>query len=278
MKSLLKTRSAIRHADWPYIIQQFTYYLLLILLASLFFDGNQLVIAAVILTAFLLMVTFFHIYRLQKSESEALAHKFQALSEIQNLLEIRAPMPPMTGWAATPELSVTLLKEIIRNKPKLIVGLGSGVTTLINGYALEKYVPDGQLYSFEHNSKFAGKTTAEAELHGLGKIINILTAPLKTTEVEGASYNWYDQDQFNLPGPIEMLVVDGPPLQTQKFARFPALPLLADKLSANATIIIHDTNRKEETEIIRLWLNEFPEFYAEKLNTDKGITILRRGS
>lgn len=211
-------------------------------------------------------------------KTEHLQHKIQAIGELQKLLPFRAPLQPMTGWAATPELAVTVLRQIIINKPERVVELGSGVTTLINGYALEKYNPDGKLISLDHDSQYAEITRQEIKQHGLETYVDLRIAPLIDITLNGESYKWYDLSRFNPHSKIDLLIVDGPPVSTIKFARYPALPLLADHLSTRCRIIIHDTNREEETEIVNRWLSEFPEFTADIRETDKGITVLSRQS
>jgi hypothetical protein len=99
---------------------------------------------------------------------------------------------------------------------------------------------------------------------------------LKKLKANCEDFKWYDLSDFATESRIDLLIVDGPPVSTVRFARYPALPLLADYLSKQCTIINHDTNRKEETGIVKRWLKEFPEFTADIRQTDKGITILTR--
>ena len=266
----------IRHADWPFILVHLFVYIVLMVTVGWVLNGAAEVGGFFLLTAFLLLVTLFHLYRLRRMESEHLQHKVQAIGEIQKLLPIRAPINPMTGWAATPELAITVLRQIILKKPSTIVELGSGVTTVINGYGLEKYNPEGNLYSLDHDEAYAGVTRQEIEMHGLSQYVKLTHAPLKDIEVKGQSFHWYDLSQFAPEMNIDLLIVDGPPVETVEFARYPALPLFHDLLAETCTIIIHDTNRTQETEIVERWLREYPDFTASIKHTDKGISILTR--
>ena len=247
-----------------------------IIAAALLLDQTAETAAFFILTVFLLLFSLSHFYRAFKEESEHLQYKIQAISEIQKLLPLRLPLRPMTGWAATPELAVTVLRQIIFNKPQTIVELGSGITTLINGYGLEKYNPSGKLISLDHDKDYAEITRKELNQHGLGTYIDLHVAPLIDTDLDGEQFKWYDLSDFPEDAKIDLLIVDGPPVSTVKFARYPALPLLADHLSENCKIIIHDTNREEESGIVSRWLEEFPEYTADIRQTDKGIAILSR--
>lgn len=266
----------IKHSDWPYILQIFSLYIILSTVAIVGLAGVYQLFILLFLTAFLIVLTIVHHYRLQREESEYQHYKIQAIGEIQKLLSFRAPLPAMNGWAATPELSVTVLKEIIRNKPNIIVELGSGVTTLINAYGLEKYNPKGRVISIDHDAEYANITKNEFELHGLQKVVDLRVAPLKTVNVNNSSHVWYDSAVLKFEQKIDLLIVDGPPVKTEKYARYPALPLLNQYLSESCTIIIHDTKRSQESTIIKKWIQEFPSFREEKLRTDKGISILSR--
>lgn len=277
MKSLFKITHGVRHADWPFIIQSFFFYLLFLTAGAYYFENSETIILyAIALSSFFLLTTLFHIYRLLKKEFGLLQYKTQAIQEIYQLLPIRAPIPPMTGWSATPELAIRVIKLIQTHKPKTIVELGSGVTTLLSGYALERFHPEGKLISIDHDPVYSDKTLNKIHLHKLEKFVELRKAPLTMTVLNGKKWNWYGTDQFHFDKPIDLLIVDGPPVKTQKNARYPALPLLFDHLSQSSVIIIHDTLRNAESEITEKWLEIFPVFEKESFSTEKGITILQK--
>jgi len=276
MAEIFSFQNKIKHADWPYILQTFFFYFVLVALGSLFFSGVAYTIYLLAVTLFFIILSLFHVYRLSIVEREQLQYKTQVFNEIYKLLPVRAPLPPMTGWAATPELSAFLLKTIQKYRPATIVEIGSGITTLISGYSLEKFNIDGKIISFDHDPLFASKTEDEIKLHGLSDKVEIRIAPLKKVTIENEEWLWYSTDKIKFDQPIDLVVVDGPPVKTQKNARYPALPLLYDHLSENAVVVMHDTNRSEETAIINLWLEKFEDFTVEKFHSEKGITLLKR--
>jgi len=277
MKNVFSPTLKIKHADWPFILQLLIAFAILISLSNYFLEGFILNSVLLLLTIFFVTLAIVHHYRLQREELEYSHYKIQAIGEIQKLLSFRAPLSPMIGWAATPELAVSVLKEVIRKKPSTIVELGSGVTTIINGYALEKYNPAGRLISIDHDENFAAKTQKEVDLHGLNEFTEIRTSPMESIDVGGKTHQWYSPSTLQFDNKIDLLIVDGPPVKTEKHARYPALPMLYEHLSEICSIIIHDTKRVPESTIISHWLDEFPEFEQEVINTDKGVTILRRG-
>ncbi|MDZ7755547.1 class I SAM-dependent methyltransferase [Rhodohalobacter sp.] len=277
MTEIFSIQNKIKHADWPYILQTLFFYFVLVAVGRLIFSGMAFTIFLLTVTLFFIILSQFHIYRLWDAEREHLQHKTQVLNEIYKLLPIRAPLPSMTGWAATPELSSFLLKSIQKYRPATIVEIGSGVTTLISGYSLEKFNIDGKIISFDHDPQFAAKTMDEIKLHGLSDKVDIRIAPLEKVTIDNIEWEWYSTDKIKFDQPIDLLVVDGPPVKTQKNARYPALPLLYKYLSENAVVIMHDTNRVDESTIIKLWQEKFEDFTVEKFHTEKGITLLKRG-
>jgi hypothetical protein len=69
---------------------------------------------------------------------------------------------------------------------------------------------------------------------------------------------WYDPAALDgLPERgVELLIVDGPP--AARGSRYPALPLLADRLAPGAAILLDDTDREGERKAVERWSDEFP--------------------
>lgn len=201
--------------------------------------------------------------------------QLESLINIQNVLNIRFPLPKMRNWAISPDFAELLLREVLIRKPENIVEFGSGVSTLITGYALEMN-KKGKLTSFEHDMFYGKKTIQNLMLHGLEEFVEVISAPIADFTINNRDVKWYSVDETKVPAKIDMLVVDGPPARTDKEARYPALPYLIDHLADDAIVIMDDGIRQEEREICRRWLEEFPEFESEYVETEKGAFILRR--
>lgn len=276
MIDLFKLQLQIRHDDWPFILQGFLTFFVLSILGYFFFSDGPFEYFLLVISLLFLILTAVHFNNIRKKDLQHFQYKVQAISELSQLLPIRAPMPAMIGWAATPELALNVYKIIEAEKPKKIVELGSGVTTIVSAYALEKFNPDGRVHSFDHDSDFADKTRGELKHHQLEKFVTIVNSPLKDISLNNKKWKWYDIDFSIIDKFIDLLIIDGPPLETQKNARYPALPSFYSKLSDNAVVIFHDTNRKTESKTVDIWLKEFPDFVHTSLRTEKGITIFRR--
>jgi predicted O-methyltransferase YrrM len=201
--------------------------------------------------------------------------QIQSLLSLFSLMHITHPLPPMRGAAILPDLANVLLSLVLERKPDLVVEAGSGVSTLIIAYAL-RHVGKGRLISLEHEHTYFARTTADLTKHGLTDIAAVVYAPLKTVNINGDRWRWYDMAALATAKQVDLVFIDGPPGNTQKLARYPALPLLMDGLSEDAVILIDDVNRGDERTILRMWTTQFPDFTLQFVETFKKAAILRR--
>ena len=77
-----------------------------------------------------------------------------------------------------------------------------------------------------------------------------------------------------MPGRIDLLVVDGPPGLLRPQARYPALPVLRERLSPGASILLDDTHRADEREIVRRWLDEVEGLERAEVSVAHDATML----
>jgi hypothetical protein len=239
------------------------------------FQTNIAILVGVILGVMLIVSVQFHLHRSGQEHLAFAQRQTQALVALHHVLPIRRPLPPLSGWATTPELAVILMDVIDRHGCRSIVELGSGVSTLIVGYVLEKRGA-GQVVSLDHDPVFMEKTRREIAAHGLESYCTVHHAPLVPQRCGNETVVWYDIQHVEFPQAIDLLIVDGPPVKTQRHARYPALPVLAPFFADRVTIVLDDAARRSETEILRRWRTEFPDHVIESMPTMKGTAILRR--
>lgn len=199
----------------------------------------------------------------------------EALIGIHSTLPIRRPLPPMRGWAASPDFASLVVDRILTKRPRTVVELGGGVSTIVGGYALN-IAGRGHLCSFDHDPVFAQATERRVKEHGLDTAVTVVTAPLVPVPVGGERWDWYEHSAFEGIDRIDILIVDGPPARVEPLSRYPALPVLRSKLAEDAVIILDDANRRGEMSVVRRWLQEDPEWSVEWLDTEKGAAVLMR--
>lgn len=200
--------------------------------------------------------------------------QIESLMAIYNFLPEVKFLPTSRGWAGSPDFLLKVLEIIFKKKPNVIVELGSGLSTIIIGSALKK-LNKGCLFSLDHEEGFLNNTRENADFNNISEFVNLNYTPL--IEYDN-NYKWYDINKVNIQSKIDILIVDGPPRIIQQNARYPALPLLLDKLSDDSIIILDDANRTDEKTIIDLWSkylnNNCIEYMKEDFEYfDKGLTI-----
>lgn len=198
----------------------------------------------------------------------------ESLFFLFSTLKFRHPLPPMRVWAISPDFANLIISLTRECRPKVVLEIGSGVSTLISAYCLQEN-KEGVVISLDHDKQFMAVSAGNIVKHGLQDIATVKYAPLKETMIEGKLWQWYNTKQLHHLGRVDMLIIDGPPERTQKLARYPALPILFPLLSDDAVIILDDADRPDETEIVKRWLREFPDFSLETVDTEKGTAILR---
>lgn len=184
----------------------------------------------------------------------SLLNDIQALEQLMARYAPSAPLPPMAGWALSPTALQWLTDRIERDRPSLVVECGSGTSTLWMSLALRR-VGSGRLLALEHSEEYTQKTRLLLERHGLSDWAEVRHAPLVPTDTPRGTFSWYSLEPSTLSG-IGLLLVDGPPGATGPHARYPALPVLAGSLAADATIVLDDADRSDEREIITYWCSE----------------------
>lgn len=180
----------------------------------------------------------------------------EALLGLYATLDIRHPLPHTRDRAASPDFLHLLAREIFQLRPEIIVEAGSGISTLIAAYCLKK-IGGGRIVSLDHIEKYAELTRQMIASHGLEDYVDLLYAPIKTHRLDGKDYPWYDDSELESVARIDMLIVDGPPRNLAKDARYPAIPLLFDKLHEHSVVILDDGNRSGEREIISRWETKY---------------------
>lgn len=189
------------------------------------------------------------------------------------LLEVRPsrPLPATRSWAASPDLLRLLLNEFLDRKPAYVLELGSGVSTVVMAYVVQRW--GGTIVALEQDAEYADATREEIRRHGLEDTARVVHAPLVSYDVDGTSWLWYDWDDLG-EAPIDALLVDGPSGDVQKLARYPAYPLLADQLADDALLVVDDAQRDDEKEMVERWCQSNPTLRPTYHDLEKGAYII----
>lgn len=208
-------------------------------------------------------------------QSLQLYWQLEALMDLRAWITPRAPLPSLRGWAASPDVLRWMLAWIHDHRPALIVECGSGASTVLFGYQVQR-IGAGKVISLEHDPLYASRTRELARRHDVGDVIQVRDAPLQTWQESDGVWQWYNRAAIEDITEIDLLFVDGPPGATGHLARFPAGPLLFGKLAAAGVAVLDDALRDDEKRTSELWLERMEWLERERLKTEKGTDIFRR--
>lgn len=261
-------------------------------------QSDNLILVGIILAVFILAVSAYTFYktrnihlmlfaitrklelleRYQKTNvhqlMDSMFRQIESLVSLYFDLNLQRSLPATREWAASPDFLRELVSHALSTRPDVVVECGSGVSTIVLARCLALN-ENGHLYSLEHSQPFAEQTRKELDKHGLSNWVTVLDSPIKEIEIGDVAWKWYSLQ--HLPeAQIDMLIVDGPPGDLGKLARYPAGPLLFPRLAAGATVFADDLIRDDEREIFDRWLQEFSSFAAEIKPFEKRCGILRK--
>ena len=191
--------------------------------------------------------------------------QIEAMQQLLSLLKFSAPVPPTRSWAASPDLLLTLAQLVQKHNPKLVVELGSGVSTLVVAKAGAKKV-----ISIDHSGEFADKTREILKEHKV-RGVEIRVAQLKA-HISGV--DWYDTAVIKDLKRIDLLIVDGPPGSKNPEARMPARAEFIAKLSPRAIIVIDDVNREGERKLAESFAKALPNHVLTIYPHEKGTAVI----
>jgi hypothetical protein len=204
------------------------------------------------------------------SVSNRKADDIYSISLLQPLLN-GYPFLPFTGASLRPFCLVHILNDIVINGRKSIIEFGSGLSTIMMGRLVKKNNLNVTVFSVEHDKEWAKVMEGILDNEGLTEIVTVACIPLKEWELQGSKYNWYDIELLSHSieaRQFDMVLIDGPPAweKGKEMARYPALPFIREKLSAEHSIYLDDADRPGEQYVLEMWKQR----YAVDFNITNG--------
>lgn len=215
-------------------------------------------------------------HRAQRYRDEVLA-QLSAVVGVYEILQPRVPYPRFGGWAIDGDCARQLVSKILTDRPQWILEMGSGLSTILAAQAMDREGLKGQVISLEHDEYWAEQTRKLVDAHGVSERCRIVHAPLVETKLDGQIFEWYDLSEAELPDQIQLIFVDGPPKATGPRARYPALPMLYDRLGEGGIVLLDDAARPEEREAIDLWAEKYPSLSVSITSGSKGVAEITKG-
>ena len=189
-------------------------------------------------------------------ELETLPSDVVNLDRMQERLLPGAIGPRLGRWAATTttiQLLVDLVEQELREgRTPVALECGSGGSTVFLAGTVRQ-AGKGRVIALEHSSDFAEKTREDLRRLGLDTFARVVDAPLTPLPGDDEGRLWYDVEALADVSEVSILFVDGPPGTTWSHARIPALEQVAPRLVDGAWVVLDDTTRREEREIVADW-------------------------
>jgi hypothetical protein len=193
---------------------------------------------------------------------------------LENKLGFNIALPVTENWSAAPDFLEIISNYCLHKKPQVIVECSSGTSSLVLSQCC-RINKAGHVYSLENGEEFVAQTSRQLDEFLLSELCDVIHAPLHDVQLDNDTFQWYDVS--SLPGlEIDMLVIDGPPGFLQKHSRYPALPVLNEKLGDHCAIFLDDAARDDEQELVNHWLKENPDFQGEYIENERGCFVLTR--
>jgi hypothetical protein len=177
------------------------------------------------------------------------------------------PYLPWGSGTMRPVGLVAVCNDIVLNGRRRVVELGSGVSTvLLTRLLTQRCGPGGfRMAVVEHDPGWAQWVTDQLDRERIGHDVVVIHAPLLPHALAERGVHWYDPaavaaglDTALRGDLLDLLLVDGPPAYAtgHGLARYPALPVLRERLAPGATVILDDVERPGEQEVLRRWERE----------------------
>lgn len=190
---------------------------------------------------------------------------------IKEKLDFQYDLPVNQNWSAAPDFLHLIADYCLQYKPDTILECSSGITTLVLARCCQ-INNRGHVFSLENGAEYASTSLDHLQQFQLGNHATVIHAPLEESSLGDRGFLWYSTRDIPRQ-PIDMLVIDGPPGFIQKHARYPALPLLYDRLSDGCRIYLDDAARDDEQEIASMWQSSHPGMDYQYLDTERGCAV-----
>lgn len=202
--------------------------------------------------------------------------QLEALLGLYRELDGAPALPPLRGWAMSPD-AARILARLVRSRPTAtILELGSGASTILLGH-LARGHPASRVISYDHDELWYATTRELLVQEGLDDLVDLRFAPLTDIELENDNYPWYSIDTEDLP-PLDIVIVDGPPGWLRPDSRYPALPLLGVACAPQALFVVDDLIREDEKRVVRRWLQRGDtDLTLWDMTPEKGLAIVQIG-
>jgi predicted O-methyltransferase YrrM len=226
-----------------------------------------------------------HRYQLdERRKQQQFRHRMAELTrrqaqEVEALLQLHAKLGPQAlmqafgQWPLEPSTVLALCSLVQRYRPALVLELGAGASTIWLGQAVASS-GGGKVVSLEHRLDRVGWANEMINVQGMAAVCEVRHVPLTGVRSGDESTEWYDPELLTDLKDVDFVVVNGPIGDGSSDGRYPALPMLLDRLTSGALIALADVDRPGQPRTADRWLREHPEV-SRAVSTFSNLALLR---
>jgi hypothetical protein len=200
-----------------------------------------------------------------------LDRKFRsAIRQVSSLPQGQTPsrevlMELQVGWGNEGFAARTdYLEEVARRAATTrgpILECGSGLTSILLGLLAGRR--GVETWSLEHIPEWRARVEGALRRYDVPGVHIQLS---KLRDYEG--FAWYDPPLASMPQQFQLVICDGPPGATAG-GRYGLLPVLGERLSTQSVILLDDSDREGEAEVLQRWMTE-DKWKASQQKTETG--------
>lgn len=203
----------------------------------------------------------------QRDLANQAVRDLQARAYLDRVIRPKRYIRAGRDWAASDEVVAYMIDYVLNSsQPKTILELGSGISTIWFGLAT-KQKGCGHVISIEHDAHFFEVANQLRITHEITDVVDLKLAPLAGGSDDRPP--WYDLPHDFKPS-IDLLFVDGPPARLGPSIRTPAFPRLAQFLNQGSLVVLDDTSRLPEQQIVQTWQSHPQPYGSLELKEDLG--------
>lgn len=209
------------------------------------------------------------------AETQRVTRRLEALQSLHAAIPVAGPVPPAPGSGSSPEVTVHVVDLLRRDRPRLVVECGGGISVLWCALAARQFQLDTRIVALEPDEQIARDLTARLEASGVGDLAEVRHAPVEPVEVDGETVPWYARRAWaDLVG-IGLVSVHRAPADAGGLSVSPALRGFADHLADHAAIVLDGVVREHEPEAVEKWLATTAAASSEPVPLEPGPLVLR---
>jgi len=198
-------------------------------------------------------------------------HSFYSRSE-----EYKIPFPHPGGWSLDLEACKFLCALIHHCKLSCILEFGSGFSSSIMAYELEKHHV-GTIDSIDNSNYWSAQAANLSLKYNLGHRIqfHVLKLTLKKKKYYGHIFYDINNNFFSKELKYDLVVVDAP---HHDLGRDGAIYQTIDKLPVGSYFFVHDTNSDHMKATIQRWQEHYPTSISVMKFNDigNGVSLIRK--